>query len=208
MNNVVKPHLFVSTILISLFLPATMLGLVERARAQQVCFPILGSCPGSSTPGHPPQGQLAQKSPVTVSPSKVNRLDPGKYYIIQVQCSLGDSALRVENGLLVKETTAWTESLWISPQGTGENGSKVTSNVVKIINFATGTAAPSANVDFVDKPCDQKFIIPGTASQVTVLWGVQDPKDLSSFGNLLYGALNLFTGLARLRRRSACANCG
>lgn len=195
MNNAAKPRLRVGAILISLVLPIASQSVVGRAHAQ-VCFPILGRCPPSSSSGGPAQRQAPQNPPVTVSPSKVSRLDPGKFYVVQVQCTLNDSALKIKNGLLVKATTAWTESLWIAPQGTGENGSKVPSNVVKIINFATGTAAPSGNVDFVDKPCDQKFIISGTASQVTVLYGVQNVKDLSSFGNSFYGALSLFTSLA------------
>jgi hypothetical protein len=112
-----------------------------------------------------------------------------------VKCSLiKDSAITISDGLLVKQTTAVSESLWFSTPGA--DATKVPANPVKLINFATGSIAASGNTNFIDQSCDEKFIIQGTASELVVLYGQQDIKALSTFGNLVYTALNLFTGIA------------
>jgi hypothetical protein len=146
-------------------------------------------CP--SPPPAPP------KPPIDLLPPKnLTPLSPGKFYIVNVVCDLRkDPAITFSDGILVKEGIGVTESLWFSNAGSSLDG-KLPASSVKLINFASASIANTGNISFNNRSsCDEKFIIQGTASNLTVLYGKQDSKTLSTFGNLVYTALNLGAGI-------------
>ena len=165
----------------------------QPARAQ-ACIPLFGACP----PSVPTPTSGDAKSTINVTPSgdKLRALDPTKFYIVQIKCKIGPGGgITIHDGLIVKRTSAISESLWISDVNTPLDG-KVPTSPTKLINFAIGTLTTSGNTSFTNNACSDKFIVSGASSRLTVVYGTQESSVPSHFGNFFFGALNLFTGVA------------
>lgn len=142
---------------------------------------------------------VAAINPVYLPAKGGKRLDPSKFYVVQVICKAKvNSAEQISSGLLVKESKFVAHVLWVSDASASADGA-VPTNPAKLINvfsFDKNSSGQIVNTSY--GTCSDTFLIKGNSSTLTISFSQTDTKELAPLGSFMYGAAKIVSGVASL----------
>jgi hypothetical protein len=135
--------------------------------------------------------------PLLQAPKDGRRLDPTKFYLVKVRCSVrADTATLISEGLAIKEETFAAQTLWLSSSVSDGN---VPTNPAKLISvFSFQKAANGEITDFQNDTCSDTFFLAGKDSKLTVSFSLTDTKSLAGFAQTVYTGAKVAVGVVPL----------